>query len=280
MGTQRAIAKPVIEAAVAAAKPVRSHERQALFDAIRARDAQLQAVKEAEQAAARVDALVRDAQAKLMQASTTAKAMREQHSERIALAAKTNTALPSGSASRAAIQHELEASDDLESTKKAAAISMAALEAVQKTLLEAEAKVAATADQVIRAEAHEPLRRAILAKRAELSQLLAGAKFLEREGEFWTYADGTLNLFPTKPAKHAMLSACAVDFQDLSKLPTYLRWAAARQALRSDPDAPLPLPDATQFSADTDNLPAQPGVSPAVAMVMVGAIREANEAAE
>lgn len=270
MGTQRQAAQP--------ATPQRSPARAALANVISRRRIEARRFSEAQTALLRVNELVRTAEAKLTAALDTAKTKRDRHSELIHEAAKNNTPLPDGTAVRAAIDAVHAAEDERDAAIRAQSIAQSAMSAIQETLAEAEQEVATAADQVIRAEAHEPLRRAITAARAALRELQAAAYFLEHGSDYWTSADGILGFFPNKAAKYAVtrLSGICVDDQDLRKLSTYGKWLAVREALRRDPDAPLPLPDVSLLGAGTDDPPAAQTVNPVAAMVMVNRIREAN----
>jgi hypothetical protein len=108
--------------------------RQALATAIEKRDEAKARVTEAEAAVERIDQLVSAAEQRLLDANQAGRAARDQHAEAIAAAAKTGAPLPAIGASRAAIEEELAARDQLDATQKAAVIASKPLPQARHTL--------------------------------------------------------------------------------------------------------------------------------------------------
>lgn len=275
MGTTRAVARPV------PSEPQRSPERQALADAIAERDLQQKRVADAQAAVERVEQLVRAAETKLTQASGAAKSAREQRSERIAEAARSNTPLPSGSGSRAAIQHELECADELEAAKRAAQISRQTCEAVRQSLTEAEVGIAHAAEDVLRSLDANAMLAEMEATQHRLVALRLMHRFYRKN-----------NLYPDKETEKRGERLCdwefaprsgGVEFQEFDRHPRFLDWQIARAALLKSADAPLPgqpghepLPLLTDPDAELAAANAQ---IDAAALSLVVA-RDAAEAAE
>lgn len=272
MGTTRETARAV---------PARSLERQALAAAITNRIAALRHVRECEEACTRVDQHVRDAQRKLTEASAAAKSAREAHSEGIARSAKLNVPLPSGSSSRAANQAELEVSDDLEAAKRAATISALNVDNARQSLSQAESKIAAAADAVLKAEDGKALLDELEQAQHKVMALRLAHQFY-RDSDLYTSEE--LKKRGEKLARWEFPpQQGGVFFQDFRIHPRYVDWKNAREALFKDADALLPTDDGFQhlpLGPDPDEKRAADAEASRAAIMQMVTSRYKNEAAE
>ena len=217
----------------------RSPARQALADAIAARDEAKQRVDEAGLAVARLSNLVSEAEASCMQANAVAKAQRDLYAERIAESAKSGSPLLTETATvRKARDDELSAQDALAAAQQAGGIAEAALGAAQAMLKQAEAGVMEAADDVIRAvdadamlAEMEVVQNRLIALRLQHRYFRRSGLYMDKEAE----KRGERLLHWEFPPPYG-----AVEWQTFDVHPRYRDWMESRIQLLHDPDAPLP----------------------------------------
>ena len=261
---------------------IRSPARQALADALAARDAESARRDEAALAVERMSTLVAEAEAKCMQASAVAKTQRDQYAERIAESAKSGLPLLAETAAvRKARESELIAQDELSAAQQAEGMAQAALGAVQKRLTEAVAAIEQAADDVIREVDVGAMLAEMEAVQLRLMSLRLMHRYFRKHG-----------LYPSKEIEKRIEKlhhwelpppAGAAEFQSFDRHPRYADWENSRLALQQNADAllptdpghqPLPLGPDPDIARDAHN-----ARNAAIAVRLLAA-RDAVEAAE
>ena len=216
-------------------EPKRSPARQALANAIIARDEAKHRVQEARDAVERSVELVTAAERKLQEANGAAKAGRDRLAEQIAASAKSGTGLPPGTLARELRIAECDAQDQFDAARKAQEISRAALSAVDATLASAERRLVEAADAVIATDPTvmldemESLQQRLMVLRITHRFLRRNHLYTDRETErrgeklcHWEFPG------PSEGIEH----------QSYDRHPKHVEWVNARAALLLDPDAP------------------------------------------
>jgi hypothetical protein len=233
----------------ALAEAPRSEAREALASAINTAAEASSAAQRGREAVARAVELVAEAEAKVAAAGEAVVAAREQQSRRVAEAITAGQGAPPG-ALRAARAAETDAADDL-------AAAQAALEQLEGDASETEAAAARANFAVERkindllvAEALEPLLERLKGLKVQISPLQAALHFIRmramhRRGTS-TFADAIRGLeLPDEVAKKISdaVELGGLPFNALTseQHPVATAWREACAALRCDPDVDLPV---------------------------------------
>ena len=228
----------------------RSRERQALAEAIVARDEAACALERGRAAVARAERLVDDAQTKLTDAVAAVADAREHQARLVAEAVSAGSHATPASALRAARAAETDAADDVDATKNALAQLQASLAALEEESHRAELDVECKINSVL-AAAGFPLVKRLIKRRAEILELFAILIWMrnrsrERQGVTSTFRENPALVSPLFSGVAREINTAlerGISFDDTEaalRNPILEHWEDAVAATRTDPDHELP----------------------------------------
>ncbi|MGO9234772.1 MAG: hypothetical protein ACLP4V_12090 [Methylocella sp.] len=219
--------------------PARSEEREALAAALKDLKAAERKAHQARDAQERAEALVTTGEAKLNAARVGVEKAKDFEAANLTRAAASSVKPRAGSKIRDARNAEIDAADALAAARAALTQCETALRHAEQELKAEQEFVAALAGDVITAEAAsrvlreaQKLQEALVNKRVELRALLHAGLFVDPDEK---KAADYLLMFRGFPATYFCTESVDWDKHALAAA-----WQQAREALMTNPDAPLP----------------------------------------
>jgi hypothetical protein len=229
-----------------ATAPTAQDSRDELRAAIAAAAAAEGAAETARGAVSRAGDMIGKAQARLEVATADVVRARDLQAKRMAQAAASGASMSPDLSMREARARQTDASDELEAAGGAlSACEAASAEWEREQLDHARKRVAAAADEVIKAASPARLLKEAEAMQADLVARRVALRYLLREGLIGDHDRETVHRFlvanhlPGAPPITGFLGS--VEHQNWNEHPAAEAWRQAREALMRDPDAQLPV---------------------------------------